>query len=267
MIFRLAKTKTMKKTVLSILGILISSLVFALPEKPVGFVNDFASVLSQQEKYELENKLVEFKNRTTSEIVLVTLNSLDGMPASMAAQQLGEKWGVGGSQFNNGVVILFKPKTADSKGEVFIAAGRGLEAVIPDAIANRIIDQEMIPKFKQNDIYGGINAGLDILMSLSLKEYTAKDYEKKTSAKNKSKGIGIGIIILLFVLFNIFSSSNRTKRRSLGSGSLSSWILLSMLSSGAGRNSGSFGNFSSGGGSFGGFGGGSFGGGGAGGSW
>jgi uncharacterized protein len=171
MIFRLAKTKKMKKTVLLFFGFLICSLVFALPEKPVPpkLVSDFASVFSPEQYNALENKLVDFSNRTTTQIVVVTLNSLDGMPASMAAQQIGEKWGVGNAQFNNGIVVLFKPKTADSKGEIFISVGRGLEPVIPDAIANRIKDNEMIPKFKQNDIYGGITAGVDVLMSLSLK--------------------------------------------------------------------------------------------------
>lgn len=269
MIFHLAKTNTMKKTLLLFIGFIISGLVFALPDKPVPprLVNDFASVFSQQEIIELENKLVDFSNRTTTQIVVVTLNSLDGMPAAMAAQQIGEKWGVGTADFDNGIVVLFKPKTSDSKGEIRIEVGRGLEAVIPDAIANRITDNEMIPKFKQNDIYGGINAGIDVLISLSLKEYSAQAYEKKTGIKGKAKGFGIVIIIILVILFQLFSSSRRIRRSSLGSSNLPLWVLLSMMGSGSNRHSGSFGNFSSGGGGFGGFGGGSFGGGGAGGSW
>jgi uncharacterized protein len=265
----------MKKTLFTIISIFSFTLVFAIPEKPVParLVNDFASVFSQQEVYNLENKLVDFSNRTSTQIVVVTLNSLDGMPSSMAAQKIGESWGVGGSEFDNGLVILFKPKTSDSKGEVSIQTGRGLEAVIPDAICKRIVENELIPKFRQNDIYGGVNAGIDVLMSLSLKEFTAQEYDKKAGRKGKFTGLVILLIIIL-AFSGIFSSSNRVRRSSIGTGNLPLWLILSMMGSGSNKHSGSFGNFSSGGGSFGGggggfggFGGGSFGGGGASGSW
>jgi uncharacterized protein len=266
--YRTENNKRMKKISLLFLSFLVVATLFAIPEKPVPakLVNDFAQAFDQQQVFQLENKLRDFSNSTSTQIIIVTVNSLDGDEASSYAQQIGEKWGVGTEGFNNGIVVLFKPKTSDSRGEAFIATGRGLEAVIPDAVCKRIVENEMIPKFKENDIYGGINAAVDVLMSLSLKEFTAQAYVKKTDAKKGRAGIFF-LLIALFFIIQIFSASAKARRSSIGSKGLPLWLLLSMMGSGGSRSSGSFGNFSSGGSSFGGFGGGSFGGGGAGGSW
>ncbi|MBN2487259.1 MAG: TPM domain-containing protein [Bacteroidales bacterium] len=266
----------MKQLLFTFLGAMMFTLAVALPKKPYPpkLVNDYAGVFTNEQIFTLENKLADFSNRTTTQIVVVTLDTLYGMPVSMAAQKIGESWGVGGEEFDNGLVVLFKPKTSLSKGEVSIQTGYGLEAVIPDAICNRIVQYEMIPKFQQNNIFGGIDAALEVLMGLSLKEFSAKDYENKTGSKGKTSGFIVVLVMIILFFSGIFSKSNRARRSSLGSSNLPLWLLLSMMGSGrGGSHSGSFGNFSSGrgsfggGGSFGGFGGGSFGGGGASGSW
>jgi uncharacterized protein len=258
----------MKKNALILLCFIALTSVFAIPEKPVParLVNDFAQIFDEQQVFQLENKLRDFSNSTTTQILIVTVNTLDGDAVASYAQKTAEKWGAGTSEYNNGVIILIKPKTADSRGEVSIQTGRGLEAVIPDAICKRIVESEMIPRFKTNDVFGGVNAAVDVLMSLSLKEYSAQAYDKKTGNKGKSVGL-VFFLIIGFFLLKLFSSSSRARRSNIGSRGLPFWMLLSMMGSGGGRDSGSFGNFSSGGSSFGGFGGGSFGGGGASGSW
>ncbi len=79
---------------------------------------------------------------------------------------VGEKWGVGDAEFDNGIVLALSPKTSDRKGQVFIAVGYGLEGAIPDVTANRIIDMEMIPEFKVGgpDAYAwGIRNALAVL--------------------------------------------------------------------------------------------------------
>lgn len=260
------------KQLLLIIALFIGLHSFAqeAPEKMSRLVNDYAQVLSVAEENQLEAELNEFNTRTSTQIVIVTVPSLEGDIADYAFR-VGEKTGVGQKGKDNGVVIVFKPKTVDSRGEVFVAVGYGLEGIIPDAVANRdIVNNEMIPRFKRNDIYGGLQSGVNVIMALASKEYTADEYHKKASGKSAGSGVGI-IVLILFAYFVI--SIFRGRRRYYTSGSsLPFWLLMGGMMNSGSRH-GSWGNFSGGGGSFGGgggfggFGGGSFGGGGAGGSW
>lgn len=263
----------MKKIIL-LLIVLVSFTAISqaeIPERPTPqrLVNDFATVLQKNEVSQMESALTQFAKQTSTQIVVVTVPDLEGYDKADYAQRLGEKWGVGQKGNDNGLVILLKPKTTNSRGEIFIASGYGLEGVLPDAILNNaVVDNEMLPRFKQGDYYSGLAAGINVIMDISRGEYTAENYQEKVSADG---GGGIPFIIILFVLiFSIFGRSRRRRFYS-GGGSLPFWLAMGMMS-GSSRSSGSFGNFSSGsgsfgGGGFGGFGGGSFGGGGAGGSW
>jgi uncharacterized protein len=239
-----------------------------IPDKPQPqrLVNDYSGILSPAEVNALEQKLVKFDDSTSTQIVVVIINDLGGRDETDFADRLGEKWGVGQKGKNNGIVILVKPKSGQEQGKARISVGYGLEGVIPDATAHRIIDNEMIPFFKQNQYYQGIDAAVNILISLSKGEFTADQYNNKASRTNL-----IAILIPFFIMLIIFIIMiNKKRRRTLSPGkSLPFWMLLGMMSSG--RSSGSsWGGFSGGGssgGGFGGFGGGSFGGGGASGSW
>ncbi|MHC1733260.1 MAG: YgcG family protein [Bacteroidales bacterium] len=243
------------------------------PEPP-RLVNDFAGVLSAGEVQDLENKLVAFNDSTSNQIAVVIVSDLQGYDRSEFAYKVATDWGVGQGDFNNGLLVLVKPKSASSNGQVFIATGYGLEGAIPDIACADIIDREIIPRFRENDYYGGIDAGTNVLMSLAAGEYNYDSY-----AGGASSGAIPGVIIFMIILFFIFiisagSSNNKHMRRS-GSSNLPLWLLLSMMGGGK-SHSGSWGGFSGGsggggfrggGGGFGGFGGGGFGGGGAGGSW
>ncbi|GAB1450853.1 hypothetical protein MASR2M47_09090 [Draconibacterium sp.] len=237
-----------------------------IPDRPVPprLVNDFANVLSANESAQLENELVQFANTTSTQIVVVTVADLDGNDPGDYAFRLGEKWGVGQKGTNNGIVVLVKPKQGNSKGQVFIATGYGLEGVLPDAVVNStVVDYEMIPRFKENDYYGGIKNGVQVIMDITKGEYTAENYQQNVG-QNKEGGFIPAIII--FILVFIFMMRGRRKRFYSPGKNLPFWLAMGMMS-GSNRSGGSFGNFSSGSGGFGGFGGGSFGGGGAGGSW
>lgn len=242
-----------------------------IPDRPnpPRLVNDFAGVLEKGEANNMESALAQFARQTSTQLVVVTMPDLEGYAPGDMAQRIGEKWGVGQKGNDNGLVILVKPKTSNSRGEVFVATGYGLEGVLPDAIVNRdIVDNEMIPRFKNNDYYGGLAAGINVIMDITRGEYTAQQYQEKVS---RGGSAGIPFIIILFVLFISLLGRSRRRRFYTGGSSLPFWLAMGMMSGGH-RSSGSFGNFSSGGGSFGGggfggFGGGSFGGGGAGGSW
>ena len=239
-----------------------------IPDRPSPprLVNDFANILRSEEVINLEGKLLEFNNQTSTQIAIVIVNDLHGYDRAEFTYRLAEKWGVGQKGKDNGIVVMVKPKTISSPGQAFIATGYGLEAVVPDAIAKRIVEVEMIPEFKANNYYAGLNSATDVLISLTKGEFTKEDYNQRTAKKETYSLSPILSLIFIIFFFIFFVIVRRGRQHSIGR-SVPFWIALSMLGSSHRSSGGSFGNFSSGGGGFGGFGGGSFGGGGAGGSW
>lgn len=239
-----------------------------IPEKPYPprLVNDFAGMLSRQETNALENKLVAFNDSTTTQIAIVTVNDLSGYEIKDYTQRLAEKWGIGQKGTNNGIIILVKPKTEASRGEVAIEPGYGLEGAIPDIICAQIIDYEIIPAFRNGKIYEGLDKAVDILMALARGEFPADSIIKKNDFSSVIPFIIF--IIILIIIISVRSGGGKNQKHISDKG-LPLWLLMSMMNSGRGSHSGSWGGFSGGGGGggFGGFGGGSFGGGGASGSW
>ncbi len=253
----------------------ISQVILAqVPERPqpARLVNDFANVFTEEQRQTLEQSLVTYNDSTSNQIAIVTLMDLGGQDKAQLAYEIGEKWGVGQKKFDNGIVILLKPKTA-TKGEVFIATGYGLEGALPDAICKRIVENEMIPYFRKNDYYGGVVNALRVIMPVA-----AGEYKYKVEKKEGSVVPGLIGLLFIFVVVYIISRNNRNNGgfngRGGGSSGLDLWSLIFLAGMSNRSHSGSWGGFSggsgsgnSGGGDFGGFGGGSFGGGGAGGSW
>jgi uncharacterized protein len=244
-----------------------------IPARPVPprLVNDFAGLLKADEVNILEQHLVAFNDSTSTQIAIVIVPSLEGFDKSDYAQRLAEKWGIGQKGLNNGILILIKPKTADSKGEVFIAPGYGLEGAIPDITCGEIVDNEVLPAFRNGDYFTGLIKATNTLMALARGEYTAAQYGQK-ARKSTGKGAPLGLIIfIVFIIIAMISrNSGNSNNKHIGTGGLPFWLLMGMMGSGRGSHGGSWGGFSGGGGGgggFGGFGGGGFGGGGAGGSW
>lgn len=251
----------MKKLLLIIFLSLSLATQAQIPSKPAteGAVHDFASLFTKREAAQLERRLVAFSDTTSNRVVVVTVSDLGGMEASEFSFKLGEKWGIGDSKFNNGVVVLVKPKTADSYGEVFIAVGYGLEGVLPDAVASQIVNREMIPHFQQGDIYGGVEAAIDVILPLIAGEYTAQEYTESEDGWGPILA-SIIIIILIFYLIGKYGHKGGSGSSGGHKGGSGPTIIFG--------GGGSRGGFGGGGGGFsGGFGGGSFGGGGAGGRW
>jgi uncharacterized protein len=238
-----------------------------VPSKPSGWVNDYANVFSKTEVQNLSQKLNVFQYNHSTQIFIVTINKNNGYPVSTLGPIIGEEWGVGQDGKDNGILLLLDMEARD----VFITTGYGVEEYIPDAIAKRIVENELVPAFKQGDYYGGVNAATDVMTGLLQGKFTPDEYRAQTSSSGTGSRIG-GIFFMIMIFSALFGS----RRRSYGAGgrrsNLPLWMALGMMS--GSRSSGSFGNFSSGsggfGGGFGGFtggGGGGFGGGGAGGSW
>lgn len=224
----------------------------------------YTDLLEPAEAERINAKLVQFARETSNRILVLIVDTLCGTSESDLAIQVGERWHIGKKEFDNGVVFLIKPTGGPGQRKVFIATGYGLEGAIPDATCKQIIENEVVPRFKQRDFYGGIDAALDTLMALAKGEFDHKSYGKK------SFPWPVLIFLLFFIIVMIFSWRGRVKRYARTNNLdfwTSMWLLGQMNNRHSGRWGGGGGFGGGGGGGFGGFGGGSFGGGGAGGSW
>jgi len=215
----------------------------------VGYVNDFAGVISPENINNLNFYLKELDNKTGAEIAVVTLASLQGNSVEDVALDIGRVWGVGKKEKDNGIVILVA--TGDKKMRIEI--GYGLEGVIPDGKAGRIRDDYMIPFFKQGNMEQGIIKGTVAVASVIATAYQVKmpmelnsSIVNSSFSKADSKKESIPNIFIIFIAVIIF-----LLRRGFFIGGYTDY--------GSGFGGGS--------GSFGGFGGGSFGGGGSSGGW
>ncbi len=131
-----------------------------------GFVNDYADILSAEQRDALELRLEALDDSTGNQIAVAIVNEFEGDNILDFATRLGKQWGVGQKDKNNGVMIVVKVKTDDSNGQVAIAIGTGIEDIIPNATCQNIIDREMVPHFKENDYYSGINAAIDAIIPI-----------------------------------------------------------------------------------------------------
>jgi uncharacterized protein len=146
------------RTLWTVLVLLGSCSVWALP-KPQGPVNDLAKVLSEPQKAELLAIITRVESKTTSEIFVATVPSLEGMTVEEYGNKLFNQWGVGKKGKDNGLLVLVCPPERKVRVEV----GYGLESTIPDGLAGEIIRNVFIPSFKKNDYAGGIVAGVEKL--------------------------------------------------------------------------------------------------------
>ena len=239
---------------------------FTIPEIPKfqTSVYDYANILSATEKAQLEEKLIRYSDSTTTQIVVITIESLKGEDVSLLATKWGQTWGIGGSaKEDNGVVIL----VAKNERKIAINPGYGLEDRLTAGIGGEIIRNIIIPEFKAGSYYKGLDKGADALFDVFKGKYKG---ERK---KNKKKDFPILPLIIIVVIILVLASKNKkggggNSGNSGGGPSLLDVIILSNL----GRGGGGFGGGSSGGGfgggGFGGgFGGGGFSGGGSSGSW
>ena len=247
----------------------ISFAQFDIPEKPSfqTSVYDYANVLSADEKAQLEEKLIRYSDSTTTQIVVITIESLKGEDIGILTPKWGQTWGIGGTEKNdNGVIILL----AKAEKKIWISAGYGLEDRLTAGIGGEITRNIIIPEFKAGSYYKGLDKGVDALFDVFKGKYKG---ERK---QNKNKNFPILPIIIIVVIILVLASRNKkggggNSGNSGGGPSLLDVILLSSLgrnSGGGGFGGSSGGGFGGGGGGFGGgFGGGGFSGGGSGGSW
>lgn len=255
-------------------GLIGASLSFAqykIPPKPdvETSVYDGVGLLSPNEKKTLKQKLIRYSDTTSTQIVIAIISSTQGEYINYLGAQWGEKWGIGQENEDNGILILL----AKDDRKIGINTGKGIEHLLTDAMSKRIINRDIIPYFKRNDYYGGLNRATDAIFEVLSGEY-------QNSEGNNAVRFPFEIFIILFIVFVIFiiaisksrgggRGGNRGNRNNDDARSILEAIILSNMGRGSySRGSGGFGGGGfSGGGFGGGFGGGGFGGGGASGGW
>ncbi len=262
----------MKKFLLILITFFSFNLAFGqtvLPKpNPPRLVNDAAGVLSPEQVEILEHKLVALDDSTSNQIAVVLIKTLGDYAIEDYAVKLFREWGIGNKKTNNGVLII----AAIDDRKLWIEVGYGLEGAIPDVTASSIYRNEMVPEFKNQNYYRGIDNAINALTKAAVGEYKVKT---ERSNQGISKGGG-SLFTFLFIVIIIIVVLVRGGRggggwggggRS-GLGNIAEAVLISsLLGGGRGGGGGWGGGGSSGGGGFGGFGGGDTGGGGAGGSW
>ncbi|MBP7701572.1 MAG: TPM domain-containing protein [Phenylobacterium sp.] len=226
-----------------------------------GRVVDDANVLSPQAEAQLTQELANLETQTGRQLVVATLPDLQGYEIEDYGYQLLRTWGIGSKERNDGAILIVAP----SERKVRIEVGYGLEPVLTDALSSLIINQRIIPAFKEGRLEEGVVDGTQaIVQQLSLPDDEARAAVAKAQESPQGEGgVGFGTIVVIFIIFWLLSGVFGGRRR----GSL--WWLPLILGSGGGG--GGRGGWSGGGGGFGGGGfsggGGSGGGGGASGSW
>lgn len=169
---RLMKYLYHKSFVVFVLLVLVAIpsyvLAYSSPGKATGYVNDFAGVLTLEQKNMLESKLAVFNASTSNEIAVVTVKNLGGDYIENYAVQLFKEWGIGTAKKDNGVLLLVALEDRKMRIEV----GYGLEGALTDSLSSAIIRNDLTPAFKQNDFYGGINLAADHIIEATRGEYT-----------------------------------------------------------------------------------------------
>lgn len=234
------------------LSVLLSVFSFAIdfPEPTRNFfVNDFAGVIDEKDENELMQMGRSLFSKTGAQVVVVTVDTLDGADVSEYALELGRKWGVGDKEKNNGVVLLL----AVSERKVTIQVGYGLEGRLTDGKTGRILDKYTIPYLKNNDFSTGLSEAYKAIVSEVYEEYgvtppeSLEKYDTFDVSDSSAFKIIRTVILIIVILVLIFG---RRRRRMFFGPFFGGFYNGNNSGFGGGHSSG--GGFSGGGGSFGG---------------
>ena len=238
-----------------------------------GRVVDQAGVISPAVEARLTEQLADVERRTGAQVVVATVRSLEGREVEDYGYRLGRAWQIGQKGKNNGVVFLVAP----SERRVAIEVGYGLEPVLTDTMSHLILQQRVLPRFREGRMEDGIVAGVGAVTEqilLDPEQARERVAAAETAQRQRAEEGGFPVGVFLLVLFIFFfvlpllGSRRRRRRRGVG-GALTNAILWSAIANSGRSRGGGWGGGFGGGGGGGGFrgGGGSFGGGGASGGW
>ena len=161
----------------ALIVLLLSTSLWAAPEFPAlsGRVVDEAGLLTPAQTQSLTQALAAAEQNTSNQLVVVTLPDLQGYDIADYSYQLGREWGIGSKENDNGVLLIVAPN--DRK--VRIEVGYGLEGVLTDALSSVIVQQEILPAFRQGQFYGGIQAGVTSIQAAIKGEYQGEQQPRQ----------------------------------------------------------------------------------------
>ena len=217
-------------------------------------ISDFTNTLSFQEWQQVDHLLKSFEDSTSTQVVVIMVNTLEGESIEEYANKAFAQNKIGQAKKDNGVLLVI----AKQDHAIRIEVGYGLEGTLTDAITSQIVREEIIPLFKADNYFGGIATGVDAIMRATAGEYHADNKGKRAPAASA----GLVTLVIIFVIFVLMPMLTSRRRSIIGSGGHSYY---SGWGYGGSFGGGGFGGFGGGGGFSGG--GGMSGGGGASGSW
>jgi uncharacterized protein len=165
-----------------------------------GRVVDRADILSPDEEASLTRKLESIERETSVQFVIATVPSLEGEPIEDFSIRLAEEWKIGQKGLDNGAIVVVVP----SERRVRIEVGYGLEAVIPDGLAGRIIRERIAPAFQQEKYYEGLLAAVEGLELAARREYPEAP---AAPAKETSPGISIGALLITYFIVGVLGNA------------------------------------------------------------
>ena len=214
-----------------------------------GRVVDQAGLLSERDQAELEAALARFEEATTNQIVVATLDSLEGLPIEDYGYRLGRHWGIGQEGKDNGALLIVAPE----ERAVRIEVGYGLEGELTDALSRTIIETRILPHFRQGDFAAGIKAGVAAMIGALGGSYDPALPPVRVGEREEAPfplPLALALMILLILLLNRVLGE---RRHGPGTpGYRGRRVILSGGGQGGGSRGGGGGGFSGGGGSFGG---------------
>lgn len=147
--------------ILLLLALLLPFLAWAVDIPPLkARVTDLTGTLNARQRDALEQTLAEFESRKGAQIAVLMVPTTEPETVEQYAVRVEESWQLGRKGVDDGVLLV----VAKNDRKLHIEVGYGLEGILPDAIAKRIIDNDIVPRFKEGDFYGGIRAGADRIM-------------------------------------------------------------------------------------------------------
>ena len=160
-------------------------------------VTDLTGTLTSDQRAALEAKLATFETRKGSQIAVLIVPTTQPETVEQYAVRVEETWKLGRKGIDDGVLLV----VAKNDRKLRIEVGYGLEGVLPDATAKRIIEEEIVPRFKQGDFYGGINAGVDRLSKLIDGKAMPPPARTGSSGFDQYSGwLPIGLIVLMMTM-------------------------------------------------------------------
>ena len=211
-----------------VLFLLAPALSNALDVPPLrGRVNDYAKLLSQERALALEAQLEKFEQETGHQIAVLTIPSLEGDSLEDFSIRVAETWKIGKKGFDNGAILL----VARDDRKLRIEVGYGLEGVLPDAIASRIIREVITPRFRSGDYAGGIDGGVNAILKVARGE-TLPERARPAPGPTPSEGASLHNILMITAMLALFIGMTRRRLVSGAVGGAASGLVTTLFASG-----------------------------------